>query len=324
MARLRGGAAQACAALLLAAGASATAQTYPTQPIRLVVPYTPGTGYDSIAREVSPQLSQRLGQPVVVENRPGASSLIGASQVARAAPDGYTLLIAGEGTMAAAHLYPSMSFNPIDDVAPITLAGYGTLMLVTNPGTGIKSVADLIAQAHARPARLNYSSPGVGTSQHLKMEMIKERAGIDMLHVPYKGSAGALNDLMGGQIDVALVPIHQALPFVRSGKLVSLAIISPRRNPRAPEVPTLQQAGIGGVEANMWYAFMAPRSTPAPVVARLNAELHAVLSDPRVKERLEGIGLDVATGSPQQLLTIMRNESASADAIIRKNHISMN
>jgi tripartite-type tricarboxylate transporter receptor subunit TctC len=313
----------ACAAMALCTGAFAQS-SWPTQPIRLVVPYTPGTGYDNIAREISPRLSQKLGQPVVVENRPGASSIIGADLVAKSVPDGYTLMIVGEGTMAAAHLYQSVPFNPVTDFAPITLAGYGTLMLVTNHATGFKTVADLIAKAKANPNKLSYASPGVGTSQHLKMEQIKDFTGIDMLHVPYKGSAGALNDLMGGQIDAALIPIHQALPHVKSGRLVALAVISPERNPRAPDVPTLLESGIKGVDAKMWYAFMAPKNTPPALIARLNTELSAILNDPDVKARLEGTGLEVATSTPAELQGIMQRESLSSSEIIRKNHISLN
>lgn len=312
----------ACAAMFFAG--AATAQTWPGQPIHLVVPYTPGTGYDNIAREVSPLLGERLGQPVVVDNRPGASSLIGAEFVAASKPDGYTIMIAGEGTMASALLYQPSPVDPLTRFVPITLAGYGTLMLVTGANSGIKTVADLVAKAKASPGKLSYASPGVGTSQHLKMEMIKDYAGIDMLHVPYKGSAGALNDLIGGQVDAALVPVPQAVPQVKAGHLTALAVISPQRSPRAPDVPTLKEAGINGIEANMWYGFMAPRDTPPEIIARLNTELRAILAQPDVKTRLEDTGLDVATGTPAQLRSTMEAESASAGAIITKHHISLN
>jgi tripartite-type tricarboxylate transporter receptor subunit TctC len=311
----------AAAALLLAGGA--LAQTYPAKAIRLVVPFTPGTGYDSIARIVGPTLSQRLGQPVVVENIPGASSTIGAASVARAAPDGYTLLMIGEGTMASGHLYRSLQFNPLTDFAPISLAGHGTLMLVASQASGLRSVAELIAKAKAEPGKLTFSSPGVGTSQYLKMALFTNTAGIDMLHVPYKGSAGAINDLLSGLITAGLVPIHAGMQHIAAGKLSALAIISPSRNPIAPDVPTLQEAGIQGVDANMWYAFVAPRGTPAPVVSRLNAELRAIMELPDVKGRLEKTGLEVHTTSPAELQAIMQRESDTAAQIVRRNNISL-
>lgn len=308
-------------AALLSSGAFA--QTYPSRPIKLVVPYTPGTGYDSIARIVGPTLAQRLGQPVVVENIPGASSTIGAGSVARAEADGYTLLMIGEGTIASAHLYRSLPFNPLTAFAPISLAGQGTLILVVNPATGIKNLAELMARAKAAPAELTYSSPGVGTSQHLKMALFNNVAGIKMLHVPYKGSAGAINDLIGGRITAGLVPVHSGMPHIKAGRMVPLAIISPSRNAMAPEVPTFKEIGIQGVDANMWYAFVAPKGTPASIVTQLNSELRAVMGMPDVKAKIEGIGLEVKTTSPAELEAIMESESQHAAQIIRANGISL-
>jgi len=308
-------------AALLSSGAFA--QTYPSRPIKLVVPFTPGTGYDSIARIVSPTLAQRLGQPVVVENIPGASSTIGAGNVARAEADGYTLLMIGESTIASGHLYRSLSFNPLTAFVPISLAGRGTLILVVSPATGIKNLAELIARAKAAPAELTYSSPGVGTSQHLKMELFNNVAGIKMLHVPYKGSAGAINDLIGGRITAGLVPVHSGMPHIKAGRMVPLAIISPSRNAMAPEVPTFKEMGIQGVDANMWYAFVAPKGTPASIVTQLNSELRAVMGMPDVKAKLEGIGLEVKTSSPAELEAIMERESREGAQIIRENRISL-
>ncbi len=306
---------------LLSSGA--LAQTYPSRPIKLVVPYTPGTGYDSIARIVDSPLAQRLGQPVVIENIPGASSTIGAGSVARAKADGYTLLMIGEGTIASAHLYRSLPFDPLTAFAPISLAGQGTLILVVSPATGIKSVAELIVKAKVEPAKLTYSSPGVGTSQHLKMELFNNVAGIKMLHVPYKGSAGAINDLIGGRITAALVPIHSGMPHIKAGRMVPLAIISPSRNAIAPEVPTLKEVGIQGVDANMWYAFVAPKGTPASIVSQLNSGLNTVMGMPDVIAKIEGIGIEVKTTSPAELQAIMERESQQAAQIIRTNSISL-
>ncbi|MDB5728660.1 MAG: tripartite tricarboxylate transporter receptor family protein [Noviherbaspirillum sp.] len=301
---------------------NASAQAYPSKTIKIVVPYTPGTGYDSIARIVGPALAERLGVPVVVENMPGASGTIGAATVARAPADGATLLMIGEGTMASAYLYKKLSFNPLTDFAPITLAGNGTLMLVTNPQSGIKSAVNLIAKAKAEPNQLTFASPGVGTSQFLKMALFNDSAGIKMLHIPYKGSAGALNDLIGGVVTAALVPIHQAMPHVTGGKLVPLAIISPRRNAKAPDVPTLKEVGINGVDADMWYAFVAPKETPEAIVSRLNAELRSIIAQPDIKSGLEKTGLEVKTSTSSEMRAIMQNESDTVGQIIRNNNIS--
>jgi len=298
-----------------------SAAEYPNQPIKIVVPYTPGTGYDTIARSIGPKLSERLGQPVVVENKPGASSTIGAAQVAKAAPDGYTLVMIGEGTVAASFLYPDPGYDTVKDFEPISLAGYGTLMVVTNPMTGIKTLDDFIKAAKAKPGKFNYASPGTGTSQHLKMEMFKSAADIDIVHVPYKGSAPALNDLLGGQVDFALVPVHQALTHVQAGKLVPLAIISPERSQKVPNVPTLKEAGFQGVDANMWYAIMAPKKTPSAIVSKLSAEIAGILKSPDTKKTIEASGIDVVGADGKVLTGIIANEAVTSSDIIKKNKI---
>ncbi|MEI6469406.1 MAG: tripartite tricarboxylate transporter substrate binding protein [Betaproteobacteria bacterium] len=307
--------------VLLIVANMAMAQNYPNKTIRIVVPYSPGTGYDSIARIVSPVLSQRLGQAVVIENIPGASSTIGAGVVARASPDGYTLLMIGEGTMASGHLYKKLPFNPLTDFAPITLTGRGTLVLMTHSRSGIRSVVELIAKAKTQPGLLTYSSPGVGTSQSLKMALIEESAGIKMVHVPYKSSAGALNDLVAGIVTAGLVPVHQGMTYVNSGNLVPLAVISPKRSASAPEVPTLRESGIPNVDADMWYAFVAPKNTPPNIVATLNLELRRIISLPDIKMGLERIGLEVVTSTPIELQNIMQQESDTAAMTITKNNI---
>jgi len=298
---------------------AAQAQTFPTKPIKLVVPFTPGTGYDSIARVVSPVLSQRLGQPVVVENMPGASSTIGATFVSRAPADGYTLLMIGEGTMASKHLYRKLEVDPLNDFAPITLAGRGTLMLMASPKSGIRTMEELITRAQAEPGGLTFASPGIGTSQYLKMELLMEAAKINMLHVPYKGSAGALNDLVGGFITASLVPVHQGMSYVSAGKLMPLAVLSAERSQKAPDVPTLSEMGIKGVAGDMWYAFVAPRSTPDAVIETLNRELRDIIAQPTVTAGLENIGLDVRTSTPAELKEVMRKESSLAAELVRKH-----
>jgi tripartite-type tricarboxylate transporter receptor subunit TctC len=310
------------AACVVLPAPGALAQAYPSQPIKLVVPYTPGTGMDMIARTVGPKLSERLGQPVIVENKPGASGNIGAEAVAKSAPDGYTVMVTANTLLIASNLYRSVPFNPLSDFAPISLAAWGTLLLTANPKTNIKSLADLIARAKAEPGKLTYSSPGVGTPHHMSMEMLKDLAGLSLLHVPYKGSAGALNDLISGEIDVAFVPIHVAMPFVHAGRLTALAVGSAKRHPNAPDIPTLQELGIKGADVDMWYAFMAPKGTPAAVVSRLDAELRTILSLPDIKAGFDKQGMDAAWSSPEELNALMRRDYARWAAIIKKNNIT--
>ena len=314
--------AMALAAASALAGAPALAQPYPSQPIKFIVPFTPGTGMDTIARTVGPRLAQRLGQPVVVENRPGASGNIGAEAVARAAPDGYTLLVGANTMLIAANLYKNVPFDPINDFAPLTLAAWGTLLLVANPNAGIDSVAALVAQARAQPGKIAYSSPGIGTPHHMSMELFKERTGVDLLHVPYKGSAGALTDLLSGAVSVGFVPVHVALPLIKAGKLKALAAGSPKRHPSAPDVPTLDELGYKGVDVEMWYPILAPKGTPAAITAKLSGELRAILSEPEVKATFDKVGLDAASMPPEELRALMERDYPRWAEVIRKNRIS--
>jgi len=313
--------------LLLAAAAflssPAAAQTYPSQPIRFVVPFTPGTGMDIIARQVGPKLTERLGQPVVVENRPGASGNIGADIVAKAAPDGYTIMVGANTLVIAAHLYQQVPFNPLTDFSPVALAGVTTLVLVTNPTSGLDSVAELIAQAKAQPGKLTYGSPGIATPHHMAMELLKDLTGTSLLHIPYKGSAGAVTDLVSGQINLMFLPIHQVLPYRQAGRLKLLAAGGARRHPAAPELPTLVELGIRGAEAaDIWYAFYAPKGVPAPVIAKLNAELRSILALADVKAAMEKVGVDVNTSTPEELFALMKRDYARWGEIVRKNHIT--
>jgi len=310
----------ALAALLAAAGAAA--QTYPSQPIRFVVPFTPGTGMDTIARTVGPKLAERLGQPVVVENRPGASGNIGTEQVAKAPGDGHTVLVSANTMLIAAHLYKSVPYDPMTDFAPVTLAAWGTLLLVANPKSGIESVADLVAKAKASPGKITYASPGVGTPHHMSMELFRERTGTDMLHVPYKGSAGALTDLLSGEVNVGFVPVHVAMPLIKAGRLKPLAAGAKQRNPSAPDVPTLDELGYKGIDVEMWYAFYTPRGTPPAVVAKLNAEMRAILADAEVKASFDKVGLDVASSTPEELMKLMQRDNPRWRDVIRNNNIT--
>lgn len=301
---------------------AASAQTYPVRPIRVVVPFTPGTGMDIIARNVGPKLSERLGQPVVIDNRPGASGNLGAELVAKAAADGYTLMISGNPLVVSPHLYRNVPYQPLVDFAPIALAAYGTLLLVAHPGTKINSVADLVSQAKARPGKIAYGSPGIGTPHHMSMELLKDRTGADLLHVPYKGSAGAVNDTLGGQISVMFMPIHVAMPFVKAGRIKALAVGSAKRHPAAPDLPTLQEAGIKGADVDMWYGYLGPKGTPAAVVSKLDGALRAILALPEIKSALGNVGMDATWSPPAQFAALMRREDARWAEIIRKNRIS--
>jgi len=304
-------------------GGSASAQTYPSQPIRFVVPFTPGTGMDIIARQVGPKLTERLGQPVVVENRPGASGNIGADIVAKAAPDGHTIMVGANTLVIAAHLYQQVPFNPLTDFSPVALAGVTTLVLVTNPTSGIDSVPELIARAKAQPGKLTYGSPGIATPHHMAMELFKDLTATNLLHVPYKGSAGAVTDLVSGQIDLMFLPVHQVLPYRQAGRLKLLAAGGAKRHPSVPELPTLVELGVKGAEAaDIWYAFYAPKGVPAAVIAKLNTELRSILANPEVKAAVEKVGVDVATSTPDELHALMKRDYARWGAIVKKNNLT--
>ena len=312
----------AAASLCQVTYAQSGGRAWPTQTIRLIVPFTPGTGMDTIARIVAPKLGERLGQAVIVENKAGASGNIGADAVAKAAPDGYTLMVGANTMLMAANLYKSGPFNPLTDFVPISLGAWGTLMLATIPKTGIVSVADLIAKAKASPGKLTYGSPGIGTPHHMAMELFKDLTGTDLLHIPYKGSAGAVVDMLSGSIDLMFIPIHVGMPYVKAGKLKALAVGSPKRHPMAPDLPTLQELGIKGAEVDMWYAFLAPKGTPAPIVARLNSELRTILALPEVKSAFEKQGLDAASNSSAEMAALMKKDYTRWALIIKKNNIS--
>jgi tripartite-type tricarboxylate transporter receptor subunit TctC len=310
-------------AALVFCGSAAAQQSYPSQPIRFIVPFTPGTGMDLIARHVGPKLTERLGQPVVVENRPGASGNIGAEAVAKAVPDGHTLMVGANTLVIAANLYKNVPFHPLKDFAPVTLAATTTMVLVVNPATGIETVRDLVAKAKAAPGKLTYGSPGIATPHHMAMELFKDLTGTDLLHVPYKGSAGAVTDLVSGQINVMFLPIHQVLPYKEAGRLRMLAAAGSKRHPSAPDLPTLGELGIKGAEvADIWYAFYAPKDVPAPILARLNTELRAILAQPEAKSVFQKVGLDVASSTPEELFALMKRDYARWGEIIRKNNIT--
>ena len=300
----------------------AQAQTWPAQQLRIVVPFTPGTGMDTIARAVAPRLSERLGQPVIVQNLAGASGNIGADMVAKANADGYTVLMGANTMLMASQLYKNVPFDPVKDFAPVSLAAWGTLMLVANPATGIKTVQDLVARAKAKPDTINYGSPGIGTPHHMAMELFKTKTQLSMLHVPYRGTAGYTQDLLSGELMVGFLPVHIAQGFVTAGKLTALAVGSPKRHPVSPAVATFEELGVKGVEVDLWYAFFAPAKTPAPVIARLNTEVVSILKLPEIRDLLGRAGMDAAASTTEELGALSVKDYPRWGEVIRRNGIT--
>ena len=290
-------------------------------PLRLIVPFTPGTGIDLIARTVGPKLGERLGRAVVVDNRPGASGNIGTEAVVRAAPNGSTLLVSVNTLVMNRSLYPQLPFDPVKDLMPVSLTSWGQLLLVTHPHSGMKTARDLVARAKANPGKLNYASPGVGTPHHMSMELFKQTAGVYLTHIPYRGTAQAVTDLLGGQVDAMFLPIHVALPHVKSGRMVALAIGSDKRHPLLPDLPTLEQARAGKVNVDMWFGIFAPPGTPADQVQKLNHELHDILASPEVRTAFQSQGMDPASSSPEEFRRLVARDADRWAALIRSANI---
>ncbi len=299
------------------------AQTYPTQPIKFIVPFTAGTGMDTIARTVGPRLSEKLGQPVVVQNVPGASGNIGADMVAKAAADGHTVLVGANTMLMASQMYKSVPFDPVKDFAPVSLAAWGTLMLVAHPSANITTMAQLIDTAKTKPGVVSYGSPGVGTPHHMAMELFRTETKLNVLHAPYKGSAQYIQDLLGGQLMVGFLPIHIAQGHVRAGKLLALAVGSPKRHAAAPTVQTFDELGVKGMEVDLWYAFFTPAKTATAVNAKLNAELSAILKTPEIRELFGKAGMDAASSTAEELSMLVQKDYPRWGRVIRENKISV-
>ena len=304
-----------------APGTAPSASTVAPAPLRLIVPFTPGTGIDIVARTVGPRLAERLGRPVVVDNRAGASGNIGTEAVVRAVPNGQTLLVSVNTLVMNRSLYPQLPFDPVKDLVPVTLTSWGQLLLVTHSGSGLRTALDLIGEAKAKPGRLNYASPGVGTPHHLSMELLKTTAGVFLTHIPYRGTSPALTDMLGGQVDAMFLPIHVALPHLRSGKLVALGIGSDRRHPLLPQVPTLAEARVGNVHVAMWFGIFAPPGTPPDLVARYNAELRDILRQPEVQTAFQTQGMDPASSTPEEFRKLVERDADRWAAVIRRQNI---
>jgi tripartite-type tricarboxylate transporter receptor subunit TctC len=300
------------------AAAQAGAQPYPNKPVRVIVPYAPGGGTDLTARVVGAKVGEAFGQQVIVENRPGGAGMIGAELVAKAAPDGYTVLLATPAEMAInPHLFAKMTYQPERDLAPVSLAVSTPLILVVHPAMPVKSVKELVALARAKPGRITSASAGPGGVQHMALELLKMTAKVDIVHVPYKGAGPAIPDLIGGHVDMFFSGMPPAVPHVKSGKLRALAVTTPKRSPAAPDVPTMDEAGVTGFDINNWFAYFVPAGTPADVVARLNAEINRALRLQDVKDRLAPQGAETVGTTPEELARYVRSESEKYARLIR-------
>ena len=298
----------AAAALCLATPAFAQAQAYPTKPVRLVVPYPPGGPTDIVARVVAQKLSEQLGQQFIIDNRPGAGGNTGAELVARSPADGYTLVVATTAHAINPSLFKNLGYSLSKDLAPVSLLTSGPLVIVANPSLPAKNVAELIALAKARPGELNFASSGNGQSTHLSAELFASMAGVKMNHIPYKGSAPALTDTMGGQTQLMFDTMLSAMPHVKGGKLKALAVTSATRSPVAPDVPTVAESGLPGYEAIAWNGLLAPAHTPPEVLARLSGALKKVLAAPDVKDKFEAQGFAATWTSPEDFGRFMTAE----------------
>jgi tripartite-type tricarboxylate transporter receptor subunit TctC len=293
----------ACA-LLPAAGFG---QAWPSRPITLIVPYTPGTGPDTLARIIGQRLGERLGQSVVVDNKPGASGNIGADLVAKAAPNGYTLMLTVNTFVITPALFPNLPYDPIGDFTTIGKVADGNVALVVNPqALPVKTLDELVAYVRARPGKFNYGSPGNGTPQHLAVELLKQRLGLDIVHVPYKGAAGANTDLLAGQIQLMVLPAHTALPFARAGRLNVIAVSGEVRSVIAPDSPSFAELGLKNLDISLYFWMAGPAGLPREIVAKLNQEIRAILALPEVRDSLLRQGLVPAPGSPEDIAAIIR------------------
>jgi tripartite-type tricarboxylate transporter receptor subunit TctC len=306
------------ASVLVAGALPAQAADYPSKPIRIVVPYAAGGSTDALARMVAEQLGKRLGQAAIVENKPGASEQIAITSVAKAAPDGHTILLSTlSGLAVNPGLYgPKLPYDPLKDLAPVLLAATVASVVVVHPSVPVKTMAELGTYLKANPGKVSYASAGNGTPSHLGMEHYKKANGVDPVHVPYKGGAPALQELMGGQVQLMMALVPEAMPMVKSGRLRALAVTSPKRLPAHPDVPTVAEAGGKDFDMTFWYAFVAPAGTPPEIVTKLNLTIDAILQDKDLRARMAEMSLDVAGGAPSRVTELIRSDSARWKKVI--------
>src|SRR5947208_6015450 len=318
--RRQSGAMKALAAVLLLATSAAWAQSWPSRPLKYIVPFPPGAFNDTLARTLSNELPKALGQPVIVDNRPGGNTIIGTELAAKSPPDGYTLFGAALPFSVVQSLYKT-SFDVTKDFAPVTLAGVTPNLLVANPGVPFNDVKGLIAYAKANPGKLNYASTGNGTSNHLSFELFKSMTGTQVTHVAYKGSAPAVTDLIAGQVQVMFDNTPNVLPQVKGGRLKALAVSSKTRSSQAPEIPTVDESGVPGYDVGVWFGVLTVAGTPREIVQRLNIEMVKVLSSAEVKERFGRLGVDVIAGTPEQFSQFLKSEVARWAKVVQDANI---
>jgi len=302
----------------------AQAQDYPSRPLRLIVPFAPGGGNDTVARAVATQLSSALGQPVVVDNRAGAGGVIGADMAAKAAPDGYTLFLGGVGSLAVnPHIVPKITYDALKDFAPVVLLASAPSVVAVNLKTPYKSLPEMTAFAKANPGRINFASNGNGSSAHIATALYETMAGVDLTHVPDKGLAPAMSDLLAGQVDIMFSSVVAITPQIKAGKLRALAVTSTKRSALLPDVPTLAELGLAGYEAGSWYGLLVPAGTPAEIIRRLNTESVKALRGGNVRESLSSEGAEVIGGTPEEFARHIRAEHARVGKMIKDGRLKM-
>lgn len=312
----------ACAAALAVAGfTSAQAQGWPDRPIKLVISFAPGGVHDTLARVLQPRLSEALGQPIVIENRPGAGGNIAAEAVAKSAPDGYTFLVASEAIATNKYLYHGTAYDPYKDLAPVAKLADYPMALIANPSLPADNVKELVALARAKPGALSYGSAGVGASGHLAAELLNSAEGVQIVHVPYKGGAPALADLVAGRIQVMFLSVSLSAPQVKQGRIKALAVTGAKRSDKLPGVPTAAEQGFPGVQALLFSSLLAPAATPEPVIRRMNAEAVKALRAPDVEKRLDELGAVPAPSSPEEFAAILKRDGDTWGKLIREKNI---
>lgn len=304
-----------------AAPLAAMAQGLSKRPVRIIVSFTTATGPDIVARLLAPRLQAHLDQPFFVENRPGASGTIGTEVVVKSPPDGYTLMVGPASIVTAPHLYPNISYDVTRDLTAVTLVGSTSLALVVNKSVPVNNLQEFLAWVRSQPGKLNYASPGNGTHHHLCMELLKLQEGLDIVHVPYKGSAGAENDLIAGVIPMMFLPIHVALPKLKAGYIKVLGQSLKARHPLFPDIPSLDEQGVTGYDVDLWLGVWAPPGLPADILARYNSEIRAIVAEPETREQLARQGLVPNTGTPEQFAKLVKDDYDKWGRIIREAHI---
>ncbi|MFN9489870.1 MAG: Bug family tripartite tricarboxylate transporter substrate binding protein [Betaproteobacteria bacterium] len=311
-------------AAMAAAVFSTTAAAFPTKPIRIVVAYTPAGTTDILARVVGQRMSEAWGQPVIVDNRPGANGNIGTEVAARAVPDGHSLVMATAGTHGInVSLYRKLAWHPVKDFAPVSLVAMVPNIMVVNNALPVKSVKEFIAYARANPGKLSYGSPGLGSTAHMSMELFKSMTGSNVVHVPYKGSAGVLNDVMGGQIAVTIDNMPPYVPQVRAGKIRALAVSTAKRSSAMPDLPSIAEAGVPGYDAGAWFGLLAPAGTPRAVVDKLSAETARILKLPEVSKRISELGAEPVGGTPEQFAAFIKSEIDKWAKVIKDANVEL-